>query len=49
MIRFMADTIASYIPSDIYIKRFLRKEAMQEKINLGIPDRFPKYIDSHLA
>jgi len=45
----MAATIASYVPSDIDTKLFWEKEAIREKINLNVPNGFPKHIDSPLA
>jgi len=45
----MAAAIASYIPSDIDTKLFWEKEVIREKINLNVPDGFPKHIDSPLA
>ncbi|KAH8655775.1 hypothetical protein BX600DRAFT_552954 [Xylariales sp. PMI_506] len=45
----MADTIASYIPSDLDAKRFWEKEVTRETISVPVPDGFPEYIDSKLA
>ena len=45
----MADLVASYIPSDVYVKRFWEKEAVREKTSLDVPDGFPRHIDSPLV
>jgi hypothetical protein len=45
----MANSIATYVPSDTYTRRFWEKEALRERIELDVPDGFPKHINSPLA
>ncbi|KAK5632156.1 hypothetical protein RRF57_007870 [Xylaria bambusicola] len=45
----MAADTATYVPSDTYTKRFWEKEATREKIEVDVPNGFPRHIDSPLA
>ncbi|KAJ8130640.1 hypothetical protein O1611_g2987 [Lasiodiplodia mahajangana] len=45
----MTSSVATYVPSDSYSTLFWEKEALRGRIELDVPDTFPKHIDSPLA